>query len=74
MVQRTTVELDSELLAEVRAVLGTTGIRDTIDAAFARIVRQARRQALLEQLLTGSGLDLGPAYLVAARPNLTIDA
>lgn len=68
------MELNSELLAEVRAVLGTTGIRDTIDAAFERIVRQARRQALLEQLITGSGLDLGPEHLAAARPAPMLNA
>jgi Arc/MetJ family transcription regulator len=68
MVQRTTVELDPDRLAEVRAILGTSGIRDTIDAAFDRVVRQARREALLEQLLTGDGIDLGPEHLVKARP------
>jgi Arc/MetJ family transcription regulator len=66
--QRTTVELDPDRLAEVRAILGTSGIRDTIDAAFDRVVRQARREALLEQLLTGDGIDLGPEQLANARP------
>jgi Arc/MetJ family transcription regulator len=68
MVQRTTVELDPERLAEVRAILGTSGIRDTIDAAFDRVVRQARREALLEQLLAGDGLELGPELFAKARP------
>ena len=66
--QRTTVELDTDRLAEVRAILGTTGIRDTIDAAFDHVVRQARRDALLEQLTTGDGLDLGPEHFDRARP------
>jgi Arc/MetJ family transcription regulator len=68
MVQRTTVELDPERLAEVRAILGTTGIKDTIDAAFARVLGQARREALLAQLASADGLDLGPDMLAEARP------
>ena len=68
MNQRTTVELDPDRLAEVRAILGTSGIRDTIDAAFDRVVRQARREALLEQMLGGDGIDLGPKHFANARP------
>lgn len=69
MVHRTTVDLDQERLAEVRGILGTVGIRDTIDAAFAQVVRAARREALLKQLLSGDGLDLGPNILSASRPD-----
>ena len=68
MVQRTTVELDPERLAEVRKLLGTTGIKDTIEAAFDRIVRQARREDLLEILTNGESLDLGPEMFAQARP------
>ena len=68
MVQRTTVELDPERLAEVRSILGTSGIRDTIEAAFDRILREARRDDLLRQLTTGDGLDLGPDHFARARP------
>lgn len=71
MVQRTTVELDPEQLAEVRTVLGTTGVKDTIEAAFDRVLRQARREALLEQLVTSDGLDLGPESFAAARPRVS---
>jgi Arc/MetJ family transcription regulator len=68
MVQRTTVELDQAQLREVRAVLGTTGTKDTIEAAFARILRQARREALFRQVIDGDGLDLDEATFNAARP------
>lgn len=68
MVRRTTVELDQDRLAEVRVILGTSGIRDTIEAAFDQVVRQARREALLRQLLEGDGLDLGPDAFSQARP------
>jgi Arc/MetJ family transcription regulator len=68
MTQRTTVELDPDVLAEVRAILGTSGIRDTIDAAFDRIVRQAKREALLKRLQTGDGIDLGEDIFRQSRP------
>ena len=70
MVQRTTVELDREVLAEVRSILGTSGVRDTIDAAFDRIIRQARREAMLRQILDHDGLDLGPEVFDQARPRV----
>ena len=70
MVQRTTVELDREVLAEVRSILGTSGVRDTIDAAFDRIVRHARREAMLRQMLDHDGLDLGPEVFDQARPRV----
>ena len=68
MVQRTTVEFDSERLAEVRKLLGTTGIKDTIDAAFDQIVRQARRLALLDQLRDPEQFDFSEEVIRQARP------
>ncbi len=68
MVQRTTVEFDSEQLAEVRKLLGTTGIQDTIDAAFDQIVRQARRLALLDQLRDPEKFELTSEMFRQARP------
>ena len=68
MVQRTTVEFDSEQLAEVRKLLGTTGIKDTIDAAFDQIVRQARRLALLDQLRDPEKFDFSEEVFRQARP------
>ena len=38
-VRKTTIEIDEEIIAEVRAILGTTGIKDTVDAA----LREVRR-------------------------------
>ena len=68
MVQRTTVEFDSEQLAEVRKLLGTTGIKDTIDAAFDQIVRQARRIALLDQMRDPEKFDFSEEVFRQARP------
>jgi Arc/MetJ family transcription regulator len=68
MVQRTTVEFDLERLAEVRKLLGTTGIKDTIDAAFDQIIRQARRMALLDQLRDPDKFDFTEEVFRQARP------
>lgn len=46
-VRKTTLEIDEEVLAQVREILGTTGIKDTVDAAF-RDVR--RREAIDRQM------------------------
>jgi Arc/MetJ family transcription regulator len=70
MVTRTTVELDQEQMAEARGILGTTGIKDTIDAALDRVIRQAKRDAFLRQITEDDGLDLGPEFLVQARPRM----
>jgi Arc/MetJ family transcription regulator len=42
---RTTVSLDDDLLQDARRLLGTSGISDTVNAALAVAVRQARLAA-----------------------------
>ncbi len=45
--RKTTLDLNEELLSRARAVLGTQGIKDTIDQALsAVIVADARRKVL----------------------------
>jgi len=39
-VRKTSLAIDEEKLAEARKALGTTGIRDTVDAALDEVVRQ----------------------------------
>ncbi len=70
MVTRTTVELDQDQLAEARSVLGTKGIKDTIDAALDSVIRRSKREAFLKQVVNGDGLDLGPEFLAQARPRV----
>jgi Arc/MetJ family transcription regulator len=70
MVIRATVELDEGQLAEARAVLGTTEIKDTIDAALDSVIRHAKREAFLQQVIKGDGLDLGAEFLTEARPSV----
>lgn len=40
-VRKTTLEIDEEVLEEVREILGTKGIKDTVDAAFLKVRREA---------------------------------
>ena len=54
-VRKTTLEIDDEVLAEVREILGTKGIKDTIDAALWRV----RREALVKRHLDRMA-ELGP--------------
>jgi Arc/MetJ family transcription regulator len=70
MVTRTTIELDQDQMAEARIVLGTKGIKDTIDAALDSVIRRSKREAFLQQVIKGDGVDLGPEFLAQARPKV----
>jgi Arc/MetJ family transcription regulator len=70
MVTRTTIELDQDQMAEARRVLGTKGIKDTIDAALDSVIRRSKREAFLQQVFTGDGVDLGSEHLAQARPRV----
>lgn len=62
---RTTLVLDEKQLAKVRKILGTKGIKDTIDRAFAEIVAMEQRKKLVEQLRTMDGLELDDPKVMA---------
>lgn len=52
------VDIDPDLLAEARSVLGTKTIKETVHRALAELVALAARRRLVEQLRSGDGLDL----------------
>ncbi len=56
--RKTTLEIDDGVLAEARRILGTSGIKDTVDAALRTVRLQDARRQLIEQLRTRDGLDL----------------
>jgi Arc/MetJ family transcription regulator len=68
VIHRTTIELDDSLLNETRKVLGTTGIRETVEGAMREVTRAARRARLTERIRTGEGFDRGPETLARTRP------
>jgi Arc/MetJ family transcription regulator len=39
--RKTTLTVDDEVLDRVREILGTNGVKDTIDEALARIIRES---------------------------------
>lgn len=67
MGRRTTIEVEDSLIEEAKAVLGTAGLKDTVDAALVEVIRAARRRALADRLATGEGLDFDKATIKAAR-------
>jgi Arc/MetJ family transcription regulator len=70
MRKHTTIDLDPELVAEARRVLGTTTTTETIHAALADVVRSRRRMSILElnPALTLSDLDAMRAHRFAEDP------
>jgi hypothetical protein len=56
--QRTTLVFDEKKLAKVRRLLGTKGIKDTIDRALDELLAVEVRKRLVERLRTMDGLDL----------------
>jgi len=67
MRRRTTIEVDDNLLAKAQQVLGTHGLKDTVDEALSQVIRAKRRRDLAEQLETGKGLDFDQKTRQAAR-------
>ncbi|MGH8910792.1 MAG: type II toxin-antitoxin system VapB family antitoxin [Egibacteraceae bacterium] len=67
MTRRTTIEVDEALLAEAQSILGTSGLKDTVDSALTRVIRTERRRRLAARLRTGAGLDFGERTAAQAR-------
>lgn len=58
------LDIDDNLLAEARAVLGTSSQRETVTMALDEVVRRHRRQKYVA-LLTGDQLDLADPEIMA---------
>lgn len=67
MKRKTTIQIDDDLLAQAQDILGTHGLKDTVDGALTEVVRAGRRRELARQLATGEGLDFHEATRRAAR-------
>lgn len=68
MARRTTIEVDDELLGRAQEALGTSGLKDTVDAAFREAVRRSLRERLAARIETGDGVDRGPDVFAETRP------
>jgi Arc/MetJ family transcription regulator len=67
--RRTSIELDDSRLASVQRILGTTGVKDTIEGAFDEVLRSDLRRRLARRVRTGEGIDRGDAILRETRPH-----
>lgn len=56
--RKTTVEIDEQLFEEVRRILGTATLRETVEGAFLEVVRDAARRHEVEALSVMDGMDL----------------
>ncbi len=66
MAHRTTIELDQKKLARVRRVLGTTGIKETVERAFDEILAMELRKRHVERLVRQDGLDIADDSVAAS--------
>ena len=48
--RKTTIDLDEELVSQARLILGTRGIKDTIDRALSEVIVADARRRTIEQL------------------------
>lgn len=63
--RKTSIEIDQELLAEVREVLGTTTLRETVEQAFLEVLRERARRDEVQALSTMRGMDLDDPDVMA---------
>lgn len=47
-VRRTTLEIDDDMLSQVREILGTKGVKDTVDEALREVLRREAGKRLIE--------------------------
>lgn len=67
--RKTTIEVDDQLLARAQEVLGTKGLKDTVDKAFEEVWRAHLRRRFIERLRSQRGIDIGPDVQAEVRAN-----
>ncbi|HRC87797.1 MAG TPA: type II toxin-antitoxin system VapB family antitoxin [Thermoanaerobaculia bacterium] len=63
--RKTSVEIDEELLAGARSILGTRTVRETIEQAFLEVVRARARREEVQALASLKGMDLANPEVMA---------
>ena len=64
--RKTTLTVNDELVAQAGAVLGTRGLKATIDRALEEVVALAARRMAVQQLMEMRGLELDQPDVMAA--------
>lgn len=63
--RKTSFEVDFAKVESAKAILGTTTLTDTVDAALDEVIRLEQRQRLVELLFTPGRLDLDDSEVMA---------
>ena len=63
--RKTSVDVDDRLLDQVRNVLGTSSIKETIDSALREVIRAEARRREIRALAVMEGLDLADEKVMA---------
>ncbi|WP_420449598.1 type II toxin-antitoxin system VapB family antitoxin [Candidatus Palauibacter sp.] len=63
--RKTSVEIDDRLIEQVRILLGTSSIKETIDSALREVLRREARRQEIEALVTMDGLELSNEKVMA---------
>jgi len=67
ILRRTSIQIDEALLREAQRILGTGGVRDTVEAAWRELVRRETLAQLADDLSAGRLIDADPAVAADAR-------
>jgi Arc/MetJ family transcription regulator len=59
------IDVDDCLLAQARATLGTSTMKETVNQALTEVVRAELRRRHAERLAAGDGIDLGRDEVMA---------
>ncbi|WP_419162438.1 type II toxin-antitoxin system VapB family antitoxin [Candidatus Palauibacter sp.] len=63
--RKTSVEIDDRLIEQVRILLGTSSIKETIDSALREVLRREARRQEIEALVKMDGLELADEKVMA---------
>ena len=63
--RKTSVEVDDRLLGQVRDLLGTSSIKETIDGALREVLRAEARRREIRALAVMDGLELADEKVMA---------
>ena len=56
--RKTTLDVDDDLVDQAARILGTSGLKATVDRALRDVIAREARERLIEQLKVMDGLDL----------------
>ena len=66
-IHRTTIDLDVKALEEAKVILGTTGYRDTVNAALREVARIVKLRRLADRIRAGEAFAPTPEELAEMR-------